>query len=354
MVQIPYATCEQIAQSLEVLNSAYATTKVYNAILSSSRSVEGFLHRRFYPEVRTIRRDWPNNAYSPTWQMDLDDQEIISLIEVTSGGTDITASCVLRRGDDLAEPPYSSIQIDLTTDASFSAGDSWQRSMVIEALFGYSDTDTSFAGATLSGAINSSTTTATFTPANGTLAPGIGSLIHIGTEKMLVRGRSMATTGQTTSSLLAANQGATSFTSAGAASLSIGEIILIDSERMRVNDIAGTTVVVSRAWDGTALAQHSSGSTIYGLRSYTVQRGVLGSTAASQSDAASVYVHEYPPLLNQLVIAETIVSLEQNAAAYARTIGSGAGTREAAGLGLDDIRERAWRELGRKARIKAI
>lgn len=354
-MQIPYATCEQVASSLEVLNSAYATAKIYNTILAASRSAEGFLHRRFYPELRTISLDWPSRRSYATWEIDLQDQEMISLTEVTSGGTDITASCYLSRGDDLQEPPYSTLNINLATDAAFSAGTTWQRAIGIEGLFGANDTSTTLAGAALSGAIGSTSTTSTvIAPSSGELRPGIGSLLLMDTERMLVVNRRMSSIGVTTSSALLDVQSSSSFTTAGASSLAIGETILIDSERMRINDIAGSTVIVERAYDGTVLAAHSSGTTIYGLRTLTVRRGVLGSTAATHSDAASVYVHEYPPLLTELVIAETIVMLEQNAAAYARTIGSGAGTREAAGLGLDDIRERAYRELGRKQRSRAV
>jgi hypothetical protein len=353
-MQIPYTTVEQVAQSLSMLSTAYASKKIYSAILYASRISEGFLHRRFYPERRTIFMDWPNNSFAPSWSIPLGDQEIISLNEVVSGGTDISASCVLRRGDNLAEPPYSSLDINLATNASFSSGTTWQRAIEIDATFGYNDTATTTPSAVLSGGINSSVAAITLAPSSGLLDVGIGSLLKIESERVLVVGKNMVSLSATTSSALQSNQAAVSFTSASASSLVTGETILIDSERMLVNDIAGSTVIVTRAWDGTALAAHSSGATIYGLRTALVQRGVLGSTAASHSDAVSIYTHAYPAALSELVEAEAIVHLQQTAAAYARTIGSGAGTREAAGLGLDDIRERAWRELGRKARSAAV
>ncbi len=353
-MQIPYATVEHVSESLEVLSTAYANKKIYSAILYASRISEGFLHRRFYPERRTIFMDWPNNSFAPSWSIPLGDQEIISLNEVVSGGSDISASCVLRRGDNLAEPPYSSLDINLATNAAFSSGSTWQRAIEIDALFGYNDTSTVLASGALSGGINSSTNTIVLSPVSGELNLGIGALLKIENERVLVRGRAMSSLSITTSSALQANQAAVTFTSASAASLVIGETILIDSERMRVNEIAGSNVIVTRAWDGTTLAAHSSGATIYGLRTALVERGVLGTTAASHSDATSVYAHDYPAALIELVTAEAIVNLQQNSAAYARTIGSGAGTREAAGLGLDDIRERVWRELGRKSRSAAV
>lgn len=349
-----YATREQVMRTPEIMESAYAGLTVDARIDSASRAAEGLLHRRFYPEQRTILCDWPTaNNYAP-WEIDLWDQEMISLSAVSSGGTVITSDAILRRGDDLAEPPYSKLAIDLTSNSSFSAGDSWQRSLSISGLFGYSDTDTTFSSATLSGAINSSVTTIVLTPVSGYLNIGIGALIKIDSERMIIVDRRMSTTAQTTTSALLDTQASRSFTCAGASNFAIGETILIDAERMVINDIAGTTIIVTRAWDGSVLQSHSSGATIYALRTCIVQRGVLGSSAASHSDLASAYTHTYPALLTELVIAETINTLEQLSSGYARTIGTGAGTKLLPSAGLDDIRERAVRQLGRNQRSRAI
>lgn len=353
-MSVMYATREQVAQSPEVLESAHANRMIDSKIRAASRSAEGFLHRRFYPEQRTIRVDWPNNSHSPSWEVDLGDQEMVSASAVTSGGVVITSNVLLRRWDDLAEPPYQRLAIDLTSDAAFSAGNSWQRSLSIAGVFGYSDTSTSLAGALLSGGINSSVAVCTLTPSSGYYTVGVGALILIGTERLMLIDRQMVTTAQTIGGTITDRQADRTVVCAGAATFAIGETILVDAERMRIVDIAGTSLIVTRAIDGTVLAAHTSGATIYAPRQFIVLRGALGSTAAAHSNADPVYVHEYPALLNELVIAESVVLLAQSAGAYARTIGSGAGTREAAGLGLDDIRERAWRELGRKERLGAV
>jgi hypothetical protein len=337
---IMYATRELVMRSLEVMENAYQGGRIDATILSASRSAEGFLHRRFYPEQRTILKDWPNNSYSPTWEVNLGDQEMISLSAVASGGTTITSDCILRRGDDLAEPPYSTLAVDLTSDSSFSGGSSFQRSLSIAGLFGYSDTDVTFAGAALSGGINSSVTTMVTNPSSGWFTVGIGSLLKVDSERMMVIDRRMSSIGITTTSALLDIQSGRTFTTASASSLAIGEVILIDSERMRIDDIAGTSVIVTRAWDGTVLAEHSSGATIYGLRTAIVRRGILGSTAASHSDAVSIYVHEFPSLLTELVAAESIVMLGV--------------TPDTPGVDINDIRERAWRQLARKGRLAAI
>lgn len=355
-MQIPYATVEQVSDSLEIMQSAYAKSLIFAKIGAATRSVEGFLHRRFYPEQRTILVDWPNYSSAPTWEIDLGDNELISVSQVLSGGTNITSDVILRRGDDKAEPPYSSIQVNLSSSSAFTSGTTFQQAISIAGLFsGDRDTSTSVAGAVLSGAINSGVTTLVLNPSSGYYTPGIGSLILLDTERILLIDRRMsAVSGQTTGGSIAALQATKTIAVTSGAAFADSETILIDAERMRIDDIAGNNLIVTRAWDGTALAAHTSGTAIYGLRTFVVQRGVLGSTAASHSDAASAYVHEYPPMVNELTIAESVVLLEQNANGYARTIGSGPNQREAASKGLEDVRDRCWRAHARKSRKAAV
>jgi hypothetical protein len=54
---------------------------------------------------------------------------------------------------------------------------------------------------------------------------------------------------------------------------------------MLVVDRYTATVIVERQWSGSVLAAHSSGDTIYAYRTLTVQRGQLGTTAATHTTA---------------------------------------------------------------------
>ena len=69
--------------------------------------------------------------------------------------------------------------------------------------------------------------------------------------------------------------------SASGSGFNVGEVILVDSERMLIVDIAGNYLTVKRAWDGSVLAIHSTGADIYTLRLLTVTRGALGTTAGT-------------------------------------------------------------------------
>lgn len=356
-MRMGYATREQVLAGPEVSHSAYAAGMIDSKILSASDSIDRTLRRRFYPERRTVLFDWPQTRSTPTWQIDLDasGNQMISLEQCLSGdGTNITASCVLRRSDDKQEPPYDLLEIDLSTSAAFTAGTTWQRAITVTGL--YSDdrnTDSSVVDAVLSGAINSSVTSLVLNPTSGVYTPGVLSLVLIDNERIQLLDRRMsAVSGQTTTGTPDDLQSDTLIGVTSGSAFAAGETILIDSERMKINDIAGNNLIVDRAWDGTALATHASGVQVYALRTFTVARGVLGSTAASHSDAASVYVHEYPPLINELCIAETLLALQRQIGAYGQGSPDSSNRRNMSDIA--DLRERAWIAFANKNRKAAI
>ena len=339
-----YATREAVSLTLEAADTSRSASLIDRKIEAASRTAESCLHRRFYPALVTVEYDWPNYQYVAPWQLWLDDNEAISIISMVAGGTTIDAADrFLRRGDNKAEPPYSYIEIDQASAAALQSGDTWQKSIVLSLLTGWNDTDTSAPHATLSGAINSSVLTGVLNPSTGPYEDlGVGSLLLIGTERLQVIGRRYsAVTGQTLGGNLEDHQSVVSIPVTSGAAFSVGESILIDSEKMRVTEIAGNTLVCDRAFDGTVLDTHTSGASIYARRTFTFKRGVLGSTAASHSDTDSVYVHAYPEPLPELVIAEVCAAM-------------GVETHESFSDYLKDLRERAYYTLGRVSRIGAI
>lgn len=347
-MDIVYATREQVTRSLEIAHTSWSNSLIDQKLRASSRSIEGLLHRRFYPERRTILKDWPNYQGAPTWQLWLDGEELISLETLTSGGNVIPGNQrFLRRGDDRDEPPYSYIELDLSTAAAFGAGLTFQRSVSVLGLFGYKETDTSVpASGQLGGNVNSSVQSIVINPLNGSLDVGVGSLLLVGTERMVLTNRRMSDTGQNLQGTMTDVQSDVIVDVTDGTAFAVDEVILLGAERMKIDDIAGNNLIVTRAWDGTPLTTHSAAEDVYALRTFTAARGVLGSTAASHTLADSVWAHDYG-IVNELCIAETVVALEQNSAGYARVVGSGANARESKGAGLEDLRMRAQEAVGR-------
>lgn len=354
-MQIPYATREMIKDSLDIKYTSRSNALIDRRILSASQSAEEFLHRKFYPEIRTQTYDWPNHQYAYSWELWLDQHEVISVSSLTSGGVAISSGNYILRPDD--GPPFNKIELKRDTSSAFGGGTTPQRDISVAGLHGYKDV-TSLAGE-VAVALNSSVTSIDLKPLSNILDVGVGSLIVVGTERLLTTNRLMIDTTQNLQVDLTSNMNNTTVVVGDGSTFALNEIILLDSERMKVVDISGNNLTVIRAFDGTTLAVHVA-SDIYAPRRFVVQRGVLGTTAASHSIGDDVLIQEYPAMLVELVVTETVVLLEQNSAAYASSIGRGEtssmqSTRRAIpGAGLPDIRERTWIALARKSRLRAI
>lgn len=346
-----YAWREDIKTVLDYKETARANTQIDNALQSASRSIEDICHRRFYPEIATRYFPWPNYQRARPWRLWLDENELISVSALSSGGTTIAASDYFLEPVN-SGPPYASIEIDLDSSAAFGGSTTFQRGVTVTGLFAGARLATAPAGA-LAEALDSSETAIDVTDS---AAVGIGALIAVDSERMLVTGKSALTTGQTviTTALTASAANVAVLVTSGAA-LSVGEPITIDSERMLIVDITGNTLTVIRAYDGSVLAAHNTGVTIYAGRTLTVIRGALGTTAAAHDTAAAVVVHAYPAPVRTLCVAETVSILLQEHAGWASGAkGSPTEAVLAETAGLPRLRKDVLRGYGRRARSAAV
>lgn len=347
-----YCTREDVKDSLEIKHTANANAVIDAKIPGCSRSVEGQLHRpRFAPTLMTVKFDWPNQSYAPTWTLELDSNEMISLTSVFSGGVDITASCILRRGDDTDIPPFNRIEIDLSGSGSFSAGSTWQRSIEVTGLYGYSNDEEAIG--TLAAQLDPvEGATATITWSTPRL--GVGDILRIDNERMIITERTWVDSSQTITDPLTASKANVAVPVSSGTAFAAGEIIVVDVERMKVIDVVGNTLSVERAADGTVLAAHTDNAPIYALTGVRLARGQLGTTIAQHASTAVIHRWIVPSNLREFTKAETIVGLEQDSSAWSLLVGSGASARGASAKGLADAREQAIQSLGRKYRLGAI
>lgn len=341
MAEAPYCTREDVKNALDIQTSAFANDRVDRAINSATEDVEGQLRRHFYPYDTTHTFDWLDHQYSLVWRLWLDQRELaLPATAVVTNGTDITTS-VMFRPDQGA--PYDRIEVDTSTSAAFTAGNTYQRAISVTGTFGY-QYKTAAAG-TLVTALNATTDTTT-TVSDSSLV-GVGSLLICGTERLLVTAKNLVDTTATLGGNLDAQDKTTTVPVSNGALIHQGEIITIDSERMLVTDIASNNLIVKRAADGPVLAAHTSGAPIYASRLVTVTRASLGTVKASHSIGATVSVFQYPTLVRQLTIAEAVTNLIQEKSGYARAVGTDTVT-ETIGKGLIDLRKRAFTAHGRK------
>jgi hypothetical protein len=336
-----YASLEDVKSAMDMAETARADALVARQIDAASRSIEALCHRVFYPEIRTAMFGWPNDQMGRSWRLWLDRNDLISVTTLTSGGETIASTDYFLEPQS-SGPPYTRLELDLSSSATYGGGATHQRDISITGLFGYRD-DSTPAGA-LAEALDASETSVDVSDSS---AVKTGHLIKVDSERMQVTARAMLTTGQTINGALTASKSDVSVLADDGTTLYVGENILIDSERMLVVDIAGNTLTVRRAWDGSTLAAHSSGATVYAPRRLTVVRGVLGTTAATHADAAALTRWVPPPMVEQLCIDEAIWRLQNTLSGMARTVGEGEGARLVNARTITSAREDVYRAHGR-------
>ncbi len=349
-----YATRERVKQAADIKLTARNNWQVDDAIEAASESVEGLLHRVFYPTVATHYFDWPNFQYAYPWRLWLDNKELADVTAnvpvVTSGGVVIPApACNFEPVN--SGPPYTSLELRRDMPYSFGVGQTPQRDIGIAGTFGFW-TKTGPAGTLAANLTDTTGTTATVS--SGALL-GVGDNFLIGSERLLVVDKGMTSTGQTQqgSGAGTAQKADNVLAVADGTLFAEQEVLLLDGERMLVTDIAGNSLIVERAWDGTPLQTHS-GAAVYASRRLTVVRGILGTTAATHSSGAAVSVAIVPGLVRELAEAEAIVAVAQQVGAYAATQGDGQSKVAKIAAGLPDLRDRCYTAYGRKARKRVV
>jgi hypothetical protein len=352
------ASRESVKIALDAPSTARADAHLDRTLAAVTGLIENtILHRSFAPTTATRFFDWPNETQrSRSWRLWLDHNEVISVATLTAGGTVIPASdYFLEPVND--GPPYTAIEINLGSTgtssfstSSFAGSDTHQRAVQVDGVFGHSATETP-AGA-LAAAV--ATTTATSITVDTPGLVGVGHVLRVGTERMIVTERTWSDTTQNVGGpLVDQNSDVTIAVTDGTAFLA-GETILIDSERMLITDVAGNTLTVKRAWDGSVLAAHSTGADVFHSDTLTVTRGALGTTAVTHLLADPIVRHVVPELVESLAIAEAITIGQNDQAGWARTIGQGDGQREAAGRNLKALRQDVRNAYGRTNRHRAI
>lgn len=348
-----YVTRERVKRALDAAETARRNDQIDDAIEAASRNVEGYLHRKFYPRLATETFDWPApRAPRRAWKLYLDDRELASSTGVTvtvgGGATTLAADEFLLRPR--TGPPFTWLEINLGGAGALSSGQTWQDAIGITAGvgggFGYRLDDRP-AGALAAAVASTSATTCNISDSSQI---GVGTLLLVGAERMIVTARSLLTTGQTLQSPLSDDEASTGMAVTTGAAYAVGELLTVDSERVRVDDIAGNTLIVTRQLDGSALAAHTTGTTIYAPRTLTVERGAVGTTAVTHLDAAPLARHVPPGPVATLALAYTLNTLLQESSGYARVAGHGEAAREYTGRGIKELESDARATCGRKLR----
>jgi len=350
VARIWYASREQVKAALDVAETARNNAQVDRAIGSGAEAIDALTHRRFYPWTGTRYFPWPNDQRARPWRLWLDADELISVTALVAGGVTIPPTDYFLEPAN-SGPPYTHVEIDLASSSAFAPGATYQRAIAITGVYGHSADEEPVGTLTTSlAASQSATATATWTTAR----IGVGDILRIDSERVVVTAKTMVDSAQNTGNALAASAGDVMVQVTDGTAFAVEQVLLVGSERMLVVDVAGNNLTVERAWDGTVLAAHGSGADIFALTGVELDRGQLGTTLAAHSNGAAVSRHLVPSLVRDLNVAEAINQLQQETSGYARVIGEGDNAREGTGRSLFDLRRDVVAAYGRKVRTRAV
>lgn len=347
-MSVGYCSRERVKNAIDVKDSARANAQIDRLIKAGARAVDKLCHRSFFPWYGTRRFDWPDPESPTSWRVWLYGTGLIQLDAATTGGLALDVAEVLLYPDD--GPPYDRVEISQAGSAGFETGNTSQQSLTLTGLWGYTD-DEETAG-TLAEDLDISETG--IDVANSALI-GVGDLLRVDTERMTVTEKTALTTGLTITVALTAQMNNVAVALSGSAGAPVaGEMIVIDGERMLVRESIGTTTYVTRAADGTPLATHAIGATVYAYRTLTVRRAALGTSAATHTNGTALVRWVPPDPVEALNVAEALVLIAQENSAYARVIGQGENQREARGAGLAQLRRDVYGAYGKLGRTGAV
>lgn len=336
-------TREAVKTALDYAETSRSNDQVDNAIETATQNVESLLRRRLFPWTGTKYFPWPDRRGSSSWRLWLDHDDLISVTTLTAGGTTISASDYFLEPVNEG-PPYTHIEVDRSTSSVFQAGDTGQRSVAVTGTWGYQVTEESVGSlAGTLAALPNATASVTWTTAR----IGVGSLLNIDSEYMVITDRTMVDSTQSLQTPLTASASNVTVAVSDGTAFAPEVILLLDSERMRVVDVSGNNLAVKRAYDGSVLASHS-GSSIYTLTGVTLGRAVQGTTIASHSSSTDIGMYVVPAPARDLAKAYALNQLLQERSGYARVAGSGDNQREVSGRGIREIEKSALLSCGRQ------
>ena len=330
--------------------------QVLDHLNAASRAFERDSLRRFFPVTAVNLYRWPPYQIQPSWSIWVDDD----LLAVTSLQTAVTgagASPVTLAHFYLEPqqfgPPYSRIEVDLSTQDVFQSGPTPQRSLSIAGRWGYCE-NTIAAGTLQDGSgINASVTTLLCSDAS---LIDQGDVLLIDSEAIYVSGRAQADTGATLAQNIDTQKGTVIVPVSDGTKVNAGELIQIDAETMYVASVVGNNVNLlaqGRGYDGSVTASHLTGAHVYAPRTLSIVRGVNGTTAATHANAAPIVKYQAPADVRRQVIGDAVAAYAQEEAQYGRTVGAGDMAVEFTGKKLEDMRLEVL-ERYERVRVAAI
>ncbi len=285
-----YCTMAQIISDLTLPGIKNEADFMRDILIPSSQFIE--------QQVGQFLPRWEAIKFSACGATELLVPPLLSITSLTSDGNVLTegTSYVLKPFErHWCNGPYS--RICLYQYGYFSVA---PEGVVLNGKWGFYD-ETRDLAMTVSAATSTGTSLAV--PDGSKCSPGMVLLVEA--EQMLVEATGAAT--DSTADLSGAlDDQAEEFAVTDGTKIKTGEVIKVDFEYMRVLDVQANQVLVARGWNESRRAAHLTGAAVNVLRTFTVKRGVNGTTAATHTNA-EVFQQVAPGDVNYL--ARQVASL---------------------------------------------
>lgn len=318
-----YCTREAV-KAAAGLKGADRDALIDSYIEEASEHVEQIIGRRFIPETATKYFRWPRRRGLGGYVLLLDDLDLIAVTLLQAKAQD-ASPVTIAAADYFLEPanigpPFSRIEIDLSSASAFESGMTPQRSIGVTGRWGYGE-DTKAAGA-LAEADDGTETALDVTDSS---LVGVGDTIKIGDEQLFVSAKAPLDTTANTAGALTASTTETTVPVDNGALVKAGEVITVGAERMLVESIAGNNLAVQRAYDGSTLATHANPSDVYAPRTLTIVRAVNGTATAAHAVSTAIVKFAPPADVIDYVRARAIAHEAQGRSHWTGEIGGGDG-----------------------------
>jgi hypothetical protein len=238
--------------------------------------------------------------------------------------TTLSAADYLLRADDESDSPIWSngpyLRMEAAPDSvNLSTWYERAQSVEIPGVWGlYQRADAT--GATLGSAQNASV--ASLSVDDGAkVSPGM--LLQIDSEWEFVTDYGAASAATTLGAALDASSEIVALVSGAA--VKIGEIIKFDFEQCKVLDIQTNSIYVSRGWNNTKKVAHLVGAAVSVYRTFSVERGVNGSTAQTHENGAALARLVVPEDVNYLTRQIATLMMKKSQTGYAGRAGNAEG-----------------------------
>jgi len=285
--------------------------KTVMTVAAMSRVIEKITGRKFYPTTEQRKFDWQD---SHRLCLDYDDLLSVSAFADDDGnGSIATSNVVLIPAN---ENPKYEILIKPQNDQMVYTN---YRDQAIHITGDWGYSNDSFVAEVTSPEFADETGTS-MALSDGSIVQ-VGHTILINSERMFVEDLVTTDFAQNTSEALDIFEKSIDVPTPG--NFAIGEVIRIDDEDMLIERIDSGSIVVERGYNATVAVTHVTSSDIHVYRTYTVQRGVFGSTAATHSSGDSISILTPPHDIIMACGAMTARAIKRGESGWADVLGGG-------------------------------